>query len=153
MASFGRFFLCACAATHLSHFGGRPHFIFTKIIKMSFGHRFFSWLQWSVLLVFIAVGWFYNQDVLLLKILTGIFFISEIILLEFQRKIKPEEIRYRKSGWFALLDLLSIVAFLIYAVLFIVFKERQTYPPFFYGILAYTLIRKIYIYKNFTYEK
>ena len=120
---------------------------------MGVWHKLACGFQFGVLITFIIVGLVFSVDRSWIKILTYTFFFSEIFFLEAQRKIKPELIRYRKSGIFAIADLFAVMVFLIYAVLFIFTSRYAVYPPFFFAILIYTLIRKIYIYKNFSYEK
>ena len=94
------------------------------------------------------------------EILLGLFavvFFLEIGILEQQNKYRKEEIFYHKSGFFALLDLLAVIVFLIkFSVLIlsqffsISFLENKFY---LIALILYTIIRKIYIYKNYTYEK
>lgn len=85
-----------------------------------------------------------------------VFFISEIILLEQARRMNPEKILYRKGCFFACLDLFSVGLFFTYVALFsLMFLGYENYKPnrfVFSGLFVYTLVRKIYIYKNFTYE-
>jgi len=94
------------------------------------------------------------------EILLGLFavvFFLEIGILEQQNKYRKEEIFYHKSGFFALLDLLAVIIFLIkFSVLIlsqffsISYLENKFY---LIALILYTIIRKIYIYKNYTYEK
>ena len=89
--------------------------------------------------------------------LFAVVFFLEIGILEQQNKYKKEEIFYQKSGFFALLDLFSVMLFFIK---FLVLILSQFFTISFlenkYKIIAlmlYTIIRKIYIYKRYTYEK
>ena len=89
--------------------------------------------------------------------LFAVVFFLEIGILEQQNKYKKEEIFYQKSGFFALLDLFSVMLFFIkflvlilsqfFAISFLENKYKLT------ALLLYTIIRKIYIYKRYTYEK
>ena len=119
-------------------------------------HKIFSLLQF-ITFIFIIV---YQSMAVNPEILLGLFavvFFLEIGILEQQNKYKKEEIFYHKSGFFALLDLLAVIVFLIkFSVLilsqfFIIsFLENKFY---LIALILYTIIRKIYIYKNYTYEK
>lgn len=116
------------------------------------------WIQFGIIAGIIFTFTFYgslsggNALLLLLP-----FFLSEIFLLHYQGKIPPEEIYYRKSCIFALLDMVSVLAFLSYICNFmfgIFAKEHYNVKGFpIVVILAYALLRKIFIYKNFSYEK
>ena len=89
--------------------------------------------------------------------LFAVVFFLEIGILEQQNKYKKEEIFYQKSGFFALLDLFSVMLFFIkflvlilsqfFSISFLENKYKLT------ALLLYTIIRKIYIYKRYTYEK
>ena len=89
--------------------------------------------------------------------LFAVVFFLEIGILEQQNKYKKEEIFYQKSGFFALLDLFSVMLFMIkflvlilsqfFTISFLENKYKLT------ALLLYTIIRKIYIYKRYTYEK
>ena len=119
-------------------------------------HKIFSLLQF-IAFIFIIV---YQSMAVNPEILLGLFavvFFLEIGILEQQNKYRKEEIFYHKSGFFALLDLLGVIVFLIkFSVLIlsqffsISFLENKFY---LIALILYTIIRKIYIYKNYTYEK
>ena len=119
-------------------------------------HKIFFLLQF-ITFIFIIV---YQSMAVNPEILLGLFavvFILEIGILEQQNKYRKEEIFYHKSGFFALLDLLAVIVFLIkFSVLIlsqffsISFLENKFYVI---ALILYTIIRKIYIYKNYTYEK
>ena len=89
--------------------------------------------------------------------LFAVVFFLEIGILEQQNKYKKEEIFYHKSGFFALLDLFAVMLFMIkflvlilnqfFAISFLENKYKLT------ALLLYTIIRKIYIYKRYAYEK
>ena len=119
-------------------------------------HKIFFLLQF-ITFIFIIV---YQSMAVNPEILLGLFavvFFLEIGILEQKNKYKKEEIFYHKSGFFALLDLLAVIVFLIkFSVLIlsqffsISFLENKFY---LIALILYTIIRKIYIYKNYTYEK
>ena len=119
-------------------------------------HKIFYLLQF-ITFIFIIV---YQSMAVNPEILLGLFavvFFLEIGILEQQNKYRKEEIFYHKSGFFALLDLLAVIVFLIkFSVLIlsqffsISFLENKFY---LIALILYTIIRKIYIYKNYTYEK
>ena len=119
-------------------------------------HKIFFLLQF-ITFIFIIV---YQSMAVNPEILLGLFavvFFLEIGILEQQNKYRKEEIFYHKSGFFALLDLLAVIVFLIkFSVLIlsqffsISFLENKFYVI---ALILYTIIRKIYIYKNYTYEK
>ena len=119
-------------------------------------HKIFYLLQF-ITFIFIIV---YQSMAVNPEILLGLFavvFFLEIGILEQQNKYRKEEIFYHKSGFFALLDLLAVIVFLIkFSVLIlsqffsISYLENKFY---LIALILYTIIRKIYIYKNYTYEK
>ena len=119
-------------------------------------HKIFFLLQF-ITFIFIIV---YQSMAVNPEILLGLFavvFFLEIGILEQQNKYRKEEIFYHKSGFFALLDLLAVIIFLIKFLVLILsqffsisFLENKFYAI---ALILYTIIRKIYIYKNYTYEK
>ena len=120
-------------------------------------HKVYSIIQViSVILIIIYSLTMAINPLYLLGLFAVVFFL-EIGILEQQNKYKKEEIFYHKSGFFALLDLLAVIVFLIkFSVLIlsqffsISFLENKFYVI---ALILYTIIRKIYIYKNYTYEK
>ena len=120
-------------------------------------HKTYSILQViSVILIIIYSLTMAINPLYLLGLFAVVFFL-EIGILEQQNKYKKEEIFYQKSGFFALLDLFSVMLFFIK---FLVLILSQFFSISFlenkYKIIAlmlYTIIRKIYIYKRYTYEK
>lgn len=120
-------------------------------------HKTYSVFQIiSVILIIIYSLTMAVNSTYLLGLFAVVFFL-EIGILEQQNKYKKEEIFYQKSGFFALLDLFSVMLFLIkflvlilsqfFAISFLENKYKLT------ALLLYTIIRKIYIYKRYTYEK
>lgn len=121
-------------------------------------HKFFYYLQFIILVAFIALVFSENiQGSAATAILMGSIYFSEIGILEQDRRMNKNLIFYRKSGFFALLDLLAVTAFLGYTLLFsidlLLLKGIEYYSLPFISLLVYTLVRKIYIFKNYTYEK
>ena len=120
-------------------------------------HKVYSILQViSVILIIIYSLTMAINPLYLLGLFAVVFFL-EIGILEQENKYKKEEIFYQKSGFFALLDLFSVMLFFIK---FLVLILSQFFSISFlenkYKIIAlmlYTIIRKIYIYKRYTYEK
>ena len=120
-------------------------------------HKIYSILQViSVILIIIYSLTMAINPLYLLGLFAVVFFL-EIGILEQQNKYKKEEIFYQKSGFFALLDLFSVMLFFIkflvlilsqfFSISFLENKYKLT------ALLLYTIIRKIYIYKRYTYEK
>lgn len=87
----------------------------------------------------------------------GLLFVSELFLVHQSTKMKDEAVLYKKGCFFALFDLLSAGIFIFYFFFFLailIFKYSFEYGHWqIAGLFAYTLIRKIYIYKNYSYEK
>ena len=120
-------------------------------------HKVYSIIQViSVILIIIYSLTMAINPLCLLGLFAVVFFL-EIGILEQQNKYKKEEIFYQKSGFFALLDLFSVMLFFIkflvlilsqfFSISFLENKYKLT------ALLLYTIIRKIYIYKRYTYEK
>lgn len=84
-------------------------------------------------------------------------FVAELILVYQQNKMKDQEIYYRKSCLFALGDLSAALIYSGYFLFFVtarIFKYSFEYDSSYLILLfTYTLLRKIYIFKNYTYEK
>ena len=120
-------------------------------------HKIYSILQVISLILIIIYSLTMAINPLYLLGLFAVVFFLEIGILEQQNKYKKEEIFYQKSGFFALLDLFSVMLFMIkflvlilsqfFAISFLENKYKLT------ALLLYTIIRKIYIYKRYTYEK
>ena len=120
-------------------------------------HKVYSILQVISLILIIIYSLTMAINPLYLLGLFAVVFFLEIGILEQQNKYKKEEIFYQKSDFFALLDLFSVMLFFIK---FLVLILSQFFSISFlenkYKIIAlmlYTIIRKIYIYKRYTYEK
>ncbi|WP_407402211.1 hypothetical protein [Chryseobacterium sp.] len=118
-------------------------------------HRRFIYAQLVVLLWAIFVLLVFPQWKYVVFPSLSAFFLFEIGVLETQRKELPEAMRYRKSGIFALIDVLSVILFLIIFVLYgtAFFSEKSIFHSTFTSILlTYTTVRKFYILKNYSYE-
>ena len=120
-------------------------------------HKVYSIIQVISLILIIIYSLTMAINPLHLLGLFAVVFFLEIGILEQQNKYKKDEIFYHKSGFFALLDLFSVMLFFIK---FLVLILSQFFSISFlenkYKIIAlmlYTIIRKIYIYKRYTYEK
>ena len=120
-------------------------------------HKVYSIIQVISLILIIIYSLTMAINPLYLLGLFAVVFFLEIGILEQQNKYKKEEIFYQKSGFFALLDLFSVMLFFIkflvlilsqfFSISFLENKYKLT------ALLLYTIIRKIYIYKRYTYEK
>lgn len=92
-----------------------------------------------------------------ITLLCAMVFISELSLVYMQSKMNESEIYYKKSGVIGLCDLIAATAYVGYFITFLGawFLERSfmflTWPLVI--LFAYTLLRKIYTFKNYTYEK
>lgn len=123
---------------------------------MNIWHKRLVYLQ--ILLLFAVVilqtffpGIFYQAKVVMLFV----FFFAEFAVLELQRTENPDAVFYRKSCVFALFDLVSVFAFLISGILWLVgmyYGDNLLNPLYIAVILLYTAIRKLYIIKNYSYE-
>ena len=120
-------------------------------------HKTYSILQVISLILIVIYSLTMAINPLYLLGLFAVVFFLEIGILEQQNKYKKEEIFYHKSGFFALLDLFAVMLFMIkflvlilsqfFTISFLENKYKLT------ALLLYTIIRKIYIYKRYTYEK
>lgn len=83
------------------------------------------------------------------------FLFAEFAVLELQRTENPDAVYYRKSCFFALLDLISVFLFLVSGILWLIglyYGDNLLNPLYVAVILLYTAIRKLYIIKNYSYE-
>lgn len=128
-----------------------------KIKYMHPYHRRFVYAQigillWTIFFLLVFPHW----DFVVFPSLS-VFFLLEIGVLETQRKELPEAMRYRKSGFFALIDVISVLFFLasliLYGIAFFAKKNGIFYSVFTPIILTYITVRKLYILKNYSYEK
>ncbi|KFC19380.1 hypothetical protein [Chryseobacterium sp. FH1] len=125
---------------------------------MSQSHKFSYWFQFLILIVNVFMFTFFGSFGSAITVLLWLpFFVSEIIILEKQRRTPREQIFYHKSCLFGFLDLgfalsfLTLFALQIYHI--IVQTDFAVNQYFLITLFTYTLIRKIYIYKNYSYEK
>ena len=133
-----------------------PSLFLLKILKMVRNHKIIYFVQFFVLLANIAVLFVAPSSKIVLLCLGSLFF-TELFLVHQTTKIKPDEIFYRKGCFFALGDLAAAFTYMVY--FFIILGAQIFKYSFEYSVLpliilfTYTLFRKIYIYKNFSYEK
>lgn len=122
--------------------------IFNKFIYSS--AYYFQFLLLSAIILIVC----FKISFPVIWILGG-FFISEIFILEESRRLGYEKIRYRKGCFFACIDLVAVTIFCGFfcAFVFQIFYPIKINPVFLHAWALYTFSRKIYIYKNFTYEK
>lgn len=123
---------------------------------MNIWHKRLVYLQVLLLLAVVILqiffpGVFYTGK--LVMILT--FFFTEFAVLELQRTENPDAVYYRKSCFFALIDLASVMAFFVAGILWlagIYYNDLLLNPLYVAGLLLYIAIRKLYIIKNYYYE-
>lgn len=123
---------------------------------MNIWHKRLMYLQ--VLLLFAVVilqiffpGIFYAGKV----VTVFVFFFAEFGVLELQRTENPDAVYYRKGCFFALADLVSVFAFFMCGLLWIIgiiYEDNLLNPLYVAGILLYIALRKFYIIKNYSYE-
>lgn len=138
------------------NFGGANAVRLFKIKYMHPYHKRFIYFQilillWTIFVLLVFPKWEYVVFPSL-----SVFFLCEIGVFETQKKELPNAMRYRKSGIFALFDVISVLLFLSSFILYgIAFFGKNVifYSSFSPFILAYTVVRKYYILKNYSYEK
>ena len=128
--------------------------------------HYFAYYFQFLLLLMLGVGIKY-MTVGVYTIIFSVFFISEFYLLEQGRKMDPVKIRYRKSPFFGILDMISVGVFFMYLSKLIIMVAQldrifswsflltlKGLPMWGFSVLIwYVFVRKFYIYKNLTYEK
>lgn len=123
---------------------------------MTFIHKLIYVLQFLLNSLVIAQVVFFKPSLGQLILFFGGVFFSEICLVFLQSKMNESEIYYKKSCQFALGDLVAAGTYLGYFMMFLCawfFDRSFQYSIWQLVILfAYTLLRKIYIFKNYTYE-
>lgn len=117
---------------------------------MNVWHKRLIYLQCVLLLAaallfsYPSAAAFYSKWVLLA------FFLLEIGVLETQRRENPAAVRYQKSCFMALLDILSVCWYLG-LIIALIFKNEV--PGWhFQALFVYIILRKLYITKNYSYE-
>ena len=120
-------------------------------------HRTTYFFQFGLLLTIIAALAFLELSVLQTVSAFSLLFISEMVLVTQQTKMNDRAVYYRKSCLFALGDLSAATAYCICFFAFLIaWVFEQTFVLLTAPIIvlfAYTFLRKIYIFKNYTYEK
>lgn len=124
---------------------------------MTFEHKAIYALQFLLNSLVITLILFFKPTLGQLVIVFGAVFLSELALVFLQSLMNQSEIYYKKSCLFALGDLLAACAYLGYFITFFgawFFDRSVQYLIWPLVVLfSYTLLRKIYIFKNYTYEK
>lgn len=123
---------------------------------MNIWHKRLVYFQVLLLLAVVTMqiyfpGFFYMAKV----VMVFVFLFAEFAVLELQRKENPDAVYYRKSCFFALLDLISVFLFFISGILWLIglyYGDNLLNPLYVAVILLYTAIRKLYIIKNYSYE-
>lgn len=123
---------------------------------MTFRHKLIYVLQFILNALAITLIAFFKPTIGQITLILSMVFISELALVFLQSKMNETEIYYKKSCLFALGDLTAATAYLGY---FIIFFGAWFFDRSFHYLIwplvilfAYTLLRKIYIFKNYTYE-
>lgn len=128
-----------------------------KYYNMTFHHKIIYALQFLLNSLVIVLILFLKPTVGQIAFVLAMVFLSELALVFLQSLMNQSEIYYKKSCLFALGDLLAATAYLGYFILSLcawLFDRSFEYLIWPMVILfAYTLFRKIYIFKNYTYEK
>lgn len=125
---------------------------------MNIWHKRALYLQILLLVTVVVLLIFFPGLFLLGKIVLVIsFLLAEFAVLEFQRTENPAAVYYRKSCVFAMVDLLSVFIFGAVGILkmtCLVWDYDFWLNPIILIILfSYIALRKLYILKNYSYEK
>lgn len=124
---------------------------------MTDNHKTIYALQLLLCAVAIACFSVMNPSPGLVLFIFSLVFFTELALVHCQNKMNPNEIYYRKSCLFAMADLAAASVYCGYFVWFLgvwVFKYSFEYLWWpLIALFSYTLLRKIFIFKNYTYEK
>lgn len=125
---------------------------------MTKSHQLAYACQFGALVANIIMILFYGPtSSLQILVMAAPFCLTEIFILESHRRMPKDQIYYRKSCWFGLADLLSVLVFfslvILYTIQCLFGKDFGLSPNYIIGFYAYVLLRKIYIFKNYTYEK
>lgn len=120
-------------------------------------HKLIYALQFLLNSLTIALIAFLKPTVGQIALVLAMVFISELALVFLQSKMNASEIYYKKSCLFALGDLTAATAYCGYFLAFLIawlFNNSFDYIIWpMAALFGYTLLRKIYIFKNYTYEK
>lgn len=119
---------------------------------MNIWHKRFVIAQILVLLVCTVAAVFGASPILLPGMI--LFLFLEFGTLEAQRKENTKAVRYSKGCFFALLDLTSVLAFLVIfsTHIYLAATGQRIYFDLYYALFLYIAVRKLYILKNYSYE-
>lgn len=119
---------------------------------MNIWHKRFLYLQITVLLACTVLEVFATSKFILPGMI--LFFFLEFGVLEAQRKENPAAVLYQKGCFFALLDLVSVLVFMIYFFIhaYLQFTGKAFYTEIYLVLFLYIALRKLYILKNYSYE-
>lgn len=119
-------------------------------------HKLIYALQFLLNIGVIALIVFSDPTVGQIALCLAMVFISELFLVYAQSKMNESEIYYKKSCLFALGDLTAATVYIGYFITFIgAYFLHRSFDYLIWPLVilfAYTLFRKIYIFKNYTYE-
>ena len=119
---------------------------------MNIWHKRFLIAQILVLLVLTVLAVFATSKFLLPGMI--LFFFLEFGTLEAQRRENPKAVLYHKGCFFALLDLASVVVFMVFFFLHVysAFQGEEYFTQYYPVLFLYIAVRKLYILKNYSYE-
>lgn len=120
---------------------------------MNIWHKRLLFTQILVLLTLTILAVFSSSYLLLPGMI--LFFFLEFGVLETQRKENPKAVLYHKGCFFAMLDLVSVLVFMIYFCIHVyltITAEKSFYVEFYPVLFLYIALRKLYILKNYSYE-
>lgn len=121
---------------------------------MNIWHKRFLYAQILILLLCNVAALFAASKFILPGMI--LFFFLEFGVLEAQRKENPNAVLYQKGCFFALLDIVSVTVFMIYFCIHVyltITTEKSFYVQFYPVLFLYIVLRKLYILKNYSYEK
>ena len=113
------------------------------------------YLQIILMIAVSVVLWFFPQKETLVFSMICTFFFAEFVVLETQRNENSDAVYYRKGCFFAMVDLLSVFAFIaVFGLLaYQFFTGNSVGVRYFPLLFLYIASRKFYITKNYSYEK
>lgn len=119
---------------------------------MNIWHKRFLIAQILVLFVCTVAAVFAASQILLPGMI--LFFFLEFGSLEAQRRENPKAVLYHKGCFFALLDLVSVLAFIVIFIThgYLAIKGQRIHFDLYYALFLYIALRKLYILKNYSYE-
>ena len=120
--------------------------------NMNIWHKRFLIAQILVLLVCTVAAVFTASQFLLPGMI--FFFFLEFGTLEAQRRENPKAVLYHKGCFFALIDLVSVLVFLVFFILHVysAIQGGEYFTQYYPVLFLYIALRKLYILKNYSYE-